>query len=87
MNANVTPMSNEATDPPVGGWVLEPRHQRRVIEAARRATWADEHGKLDDWIEHWLKRCRREALDHHTQEEIDEWTMRGLLAGRQEQDG
>lgn len=84
MNASAVPMTDDEQDGPAPGWMGHPRHLRRVYDAAARAAGADRDGVLDDWIMHWLKRTRNEALAEHTQDEIDDWTMDGLQTGRTE---
>ena len=64
-------------------FVTTPRHQRRVAEAARRVGLLDEKGTLDDWARAWLRLCRRQAVQGgHPQNDIDSWTMDGLVVGR-----
>lgn len=66
-------------------WMLLPRHYRRVFGAASRAAICDERGNCDDWVLHWLKRTRHEALRvGHTLDEVNDWTMEGCLHGRRE---
>lgn len=61
------------------------RHQRRVTLAARRCGVQDEQGKLNDWDALWLKRTRLEAeRAGHGLDDINNWTMRGILVGREE---
>ena len=64
-------------------WIMLPRHYRRVFGAAQRAAICDERDSCDDWIMHWLKQTRREALRaDYTLDEVNHWTMEGCLFGR-----
>jgi hypothetical protein len=78
--------SDEQGDTPtveLSAFVTTPRHQRRVVEAARRVGLLDEKALLDDWAQAWLRFCRRQAIrGGHPQEDIDSWTMDGLVSGR-----
>lgn len=59
------------------------RHEHRVRLAARRAARCDDLGAYDDWVENWLKRCRKEALRAgHSLDQVNDWTMAGCQAGR-----
>ena len=65
--------------------MMAKRHERRVRSAARRAGVTDERGACDDWIMNWLRRCRREAARAgHELEEVNTWTMDGIVEGREE---
>jgi len=65
--------------------MLQPRHERRVRLAACDVGRMDEVGTLDDWSTQWLRRVRSEArAAGHDPEEVNDWTMDGVLRGRQE---
>lgn len=64
-------------------WMLRPRHERRVINAARRAAACDEREACDDWIMHGLKTARRAALAAgYERSQVDAWTMAGCVEER-----
>lgn len=62
--------------------MLLPRHQRRVVSAARRLTACDQRGEADDQVLAELRRRRAEARRAgHDPTVIDDWTMAGCVAG------
>lgn len=65
-------------------WILLPRHYRRVSLAGHRAGFCDERELCDEWVMNDLKSTRRDALraGHH-RDDVDAWTMEGMLRGRQ----
>jgi hypothetical protein len=66
--------------------MMRPRYWRRVWTAASRAGSCDERGLLDEWILLSLRRARREALTAGvSQDEVDNITMDGIIAGRLDQ--
>lgn len=66
-------------------WMMRPRHWRHIWTAASRAGSCDERGKLDEWIMLALRRARRQALAAGvSQDEVNDITMDGIVAGRLE---
>lgn len=65
--------------------MMRPHPWRRVWAAAQRVGAADERGSVDEWTRSHLRRCRAEALKGGmSEEEVDNATMTGMLAGRRE---
>jgi hypothetical protein len=66
-------------------WILLPRHYRRVWLAGHRAGFCDERDLCDDWVSDDLRSTRRQALRAgYARDDVDAWTMEGLLNGRRE---